>query len=158
MGCACVWGWVCACVCVYVYVCVCGVCHPCIFLNWLCWPSTKGSVDCLSSTGLWGFLAKWEINNVDRMSIRVAKWFERLPLSFQHFCKAVCGPFFLQSSIFRMLRKTDSFRGRETKTEPSDYQTGSTFLTDVFSSTVIHKSFQDVRGFFFQTISPWIEA
>lgn len=47
------------------------------------------------------------------------------PLSFHHFCKAVCGPFFLQCSIFRRLRKTDSCRDRETKTGGERQKEGS---------------------------------
>lgn len=47
------------------------------------------------------------------------------PLSFNHFCTAVCGPFFLQSSIFRRLRKTDSYRNGETKAERTRQREGA---------------------------------
>lgn len=118
---------------------------PCIHLNWLCWPSQTGSAGSFLFTRLWGLLAEWEINNVNRRSIRIAKWFEQ----------ARVNPLFLYSSLWPVLSAVPHFFGKKDRRQqqrrkvrrPSDNQTGSTSLARLLYDS--HSQMLSRSDFFF---------
>lgn len=83
-----------------------------------------------------------------RMGNRYGGWGEHwdgqvvltAPLSFHHFCKAVCSPFFLQSSIFRRLRKTGSSRDKDRRREAKRGQSNWKHISDTCLQFDSHSS------------------